>query len=244
VRAFAHTFGILAPSADSASDGFVRHIPPLPVTPAVGQKQTIGGLMTKIFGIGWAKTGTTTLGYCFRILGFDHQGQDLSLVKDLREGNLSRILELAEKKETFEDWPWIILYQVLDKAFPGSRFVLTTRETEKWIRSYQNMLFSQGKTSEELNEIRRTLYGLPFPDVSNSLLIERYEKHNSDVQHYFRSRPEDLLVVDWEKGSGWRELCDFVKKDIPDEPFPHANKGNYGKKRTTIWRSFIKKWLS
>jgi hypothetical protein len=37
VRAFAHTFGILAPTADSASGGFVRQIPPLPVTPAIGQ---------------------------------------------------------------------------------------------------------------------------------------------------------------------------------------------------------------
>jgi len=32
----AHTFGILAPTADSASGGFVRQFPPLPVTPAVG----------------------------------------------------------------------------------------------------------------------------------------------------------------------------------------------------------------
>jgi hypothetical protein len=37
VRAFAHTFGTPAPTADSASGGFVRQIPPLPVTPAVGQ---------------------------------------------------------------------------------------------------------------------------------------------------------------------------------------------------------------
>jgi hypothetical protein len=36
VRAFAHTFGSVAPTADSASGGFVRQFPPLPVTPAVG----------------------------------------------------------------------------------------------------------------------------------------------------------------------------------------------------------------
>jgi len=32
----AHTFGIQPQTADSASGGFVRQIPPLPVTPAVG----------------------------------------------------------------------------------------------------------------------------------------------------------------------------------------------------------------
>jgi len=45
----AHTFRILAPTADSASGGFVRHIvpmvlreiPPLPVTPAVGLTKAI-----------------------------------------------------------------------------------------------------------------------------------------------------------------------------------------------------------
>ena len=26
--------------------------------------------MTKVFGVGWAKTGTTTLGKCFGILGY------------------------------------------------------------------------------------------------------------------------------------------------------------------------------
>jgi hypothetical protein len=36
VRAFAHTFGSAAPMADSASGGFVRQVPRLPVTPAVG----------------------------------------------------------------------------------------------------------------------------------------------------------------------------------------------------------------
>lgn len=200
--------------------------------------------MTKIFGIGWAKTGTTTLGKCFEILGFDHQSQDLGLVKDIGKGNLSRILALAEKKETFEDWPWIILYKQLDNTFPGSRFVLTKRKRENWIRSYKNMLTSQGDALKELNEIRRILYGLPFPHVSESQLIERYEKHNTEVERYFRNRPKDLLIVDWEEEDGWKELCDFLGKDIPDQPFPHVNKGKY-----TVKSSFkkmiggVKRWL-
>jgi len=36
VRAFRRTFGESVPTADSVSGGFVRQIPPLPVTPAVG----------------------------------------------------------------------------------------------------------------------------------------------------------------------------------------------------------------
>jgi len=183
--------------------------------------------MSKIFGIGWAKTGTTTLGKCFETLGFVHQSQRLDLVKDLAKGDLSRIMALAKEKETFEDWPWIIVYQELDKAFPGSRFVLTQRDTANWLRSYENMLRRQGEASEELNEIRRTLYGLPLPHVTEAQLIERYEKHNQDVSAYFRGRPAALLVVDWERGHGWKELCGFLNRDILTVPFPHANRGDY-----------------
>jgi hypothetical protein len=200
--------------------------------------------MSKIFGIGWAKTGTTTLGKCFEILGFDHQTQDLGLVKDVGNGDLSRIMALVEKKDTFEDWPWIILYKELDEAFPGSKFILTKRNPEKWIRSYQNMLAKQGDAPEELNEIRRILYGLPFPNVSESQLIERYKRHNTEVEHFFHSRPDDLLIVDWEEGNGWEELCKFLGKDIPSTSFPHANKGTYSSKSVlSKVSSGFKKWM-
>lgn len=184
--------------------------------------------MGRIFGIGWAKTGTTTLGKCFEILGFDHQSQKLDLVGDIRRGDLSRIMSLAARKQTFEDWPWILLYREFDQAFPGSRFVLTRRDTGKWLGSYQNMLRGQGEASEEMNEIRRILYDLPFPHVTEQDLITRFQRHNDDVLAYFCNRPESLLVVDWEKGHGWKELCGFLGRPIPAEPFPHANRGNYG----------------
>ena len=148
-------------------------------------------------------------------------------MKDIGQGDLSQIMALAEQKETFEDWPWIILYKELDEAFPSSRFVLTKRNPEKWVRSYKNMLANQGEASEEINEIRRILYGLPFPEVTESQLIERYERHNAEVENYFHDRPKDLLIVNWAEGDGWKELCDFLGRDIPNEPFPHSNKGKY-----------------
>jgi len=182
---------------------------------------------TKVFGIGWAKTGTTTLGKCFKILGYVHQGQRLDLVHHLETGNLEPILALARQCESFEDWPWIVLYKQLDLEFPGSKFILTQREAARWITSYQNMLKHQGEANEELNRIRRTLYGLPFPFVSADGLMHRYEKHNAEVLDYFRDRPGTLLTVNWEKGDGWLALCNFLEKPVPDIPFPHENKGKY-----------------
>jgi hypothetical protein len=47
VRAAALTFGDSSPTADSASGGFVRHIPRLPVTPAVGRWHRGASKITK-----------------------------------------------------------------------------------------------------------------------------------------------------------------------------------------------------
>jgi methyl-accepting chemotaxis protein len=145
----------------------------------------------------------------------------------IEQGDLTAIYEVAAEADAFEDWPWLLLFRELDLAFPGSRFVLTTRAPDRWIRSYLNMLRHPGFISDELTHVRRVLYGLPFPDVTAEQLIDRYCRHNDTVTDYFRGRPHDLLVVDWEAGHGWPELCRFLGRDVPDQPFPKENVGTY-----------------
>jgi hypothetical protein len=181
----------------------------------------------KIFGIGWAKTGTTTLGRCLELLGYSHIGQRLDLVPRLETGDLATIVAVAAEADAFEDWPWPLVFRELDAAFPESRFVLTTRAPDRWIRSYLNMLRHPAFVSDDLTHVRRVLYGLPFPDVTADQLVDRYRRHNADVIDYFRGRPHDLIVVDWESGDGWQELCRFLGRDRPDLPFPQENVGNY-----------------
>lgn len=191
-------------------------------------------LRQKVFGIGWAKTGVTTLGRCLRDLGYRHHGQRLDLVDDLGGGDagsgewpsadLSRILAVAAEHDAFTDWPWILLYRQLDEAFPGSRFVLTTRDPGRWLRSYHAMIEWLPPATPELIVRRRVLYGLPFPHVTDDMLLERRARHEAAVQEWFRGRPESLLVVDWESGSGWEELCGFLGEPVPSQPFPHENK--------------------
>lgn len=199
-------------------------------------------MRSKVFGIGWAKTGTTTLGRCFEILGFDHQSQRLDLVLDLKQGDLSRIQSVAAEKESFEDWPWIILFKELDEMFPGSKFVLTTRDPERWLKSYRNMLRCEKEASEKLNEVRRILYGLPFPNVTDQQLLDRYNSHNQEVTEYFADRPGSLLIVNWEEGDGWRQLCSFLAADVPLQLFPHANRGNY-KEKSSVFECVIRKFV-
>jgi exopolysaccharide biosynthesis predicted pyruvyltransferase EpsI len=178
----------------------------------------------KVFGIGWAKTGTTTLGACLRRLGYDHQGQNLSLVDGIMRGDLAKTLRIAAAKESFEDWPWILLFRELDAAFPGSRFILTTRDPGRWLASYRAMLASEGEPTAEMARIRAFLFGMDVRSATDEELVGRFLRHRDEVLGHFQGRPHDLLVVDWERGDGWAEVSGFLGLPQPDEPFPHLNR--------------------
>lgn len=200
--------------------------------------------MKKVFGIGWAKTGTSTLGACFRILGYRHQGQRLELVDDVKRGEMGRILAIAAEKDTFEDWPWIVLYRQLDEAFPESSFVLTTRNPASWLPSYRNMLKRESPPTAELRARRQVLYGFPVETATDAQLVERFERHSRDVREYFANRPESLLTLDWQAGDDWKQLCDFLGVETPDVPLPHANRGTYttGRLRSNrLWSRILRR---
>lgn len=178
----------------------------------------------KVFGIGWAKTGTTTLGGALRILGFHHQGQNLSLLPQALSGDLLKAKRIALNADSFDDWPWILLYKEMNELFPDSKFVLTTREPSDWLRSYRRMLAREGPPSPYLLSMRELIYGFDVHSGSDADLVNRYLRHCADVSDYFSAAPDKLLVVNWSLGHGWKELCDFLSLPIPTAPFPWLNK--------------------
>ena len=139
---------------------------------------------------------------------------------------------IVEKYDAFEDNPWPILYEELDQRFPGSKFILTRRPAEAWIRS-QTRDFATTETP-----MRRWIYGddAGCPVGNEEVYVARYEQHNRDVLAYFRDRPEDLLVFDLPKGDGWDKLCPFLDHVIPDQAFPHANKASWSRKIKNLIR--------
>src|SRR6476619_5293405 len=78
----------------------------------------------KVVGIGLPKTGTTSLGYCFRRLGFKHRTYDMDLALQVKRNQLDEVLAEARRYEAFEDWPWFTIYRELDQTFPHSKFIL------------------------------------------------------------------------------------------------------------------------
>ena len=157
------------------------------------------------------------------MLGYDVHGQALWLMPSVMAGEQGTALELARRHEAFHDWPWILLFRELDAAFPGSRFVLTVRDPRRWVASYRAMLAAQGPPPPDLSAIRRFLFGIDIEAADDAALMARVRLHDEAVRAHFRDRPGDLLVVDWELGHGWTELCGFLGADAPDRPFPRLN---------------------
>lgn len=75
--------------------------------------------------------------------------------------------------------------------------------------------------------MRQWIYGIGHAEGNEELYLEKYNTYKKEVMSYFSNRQDDLLIVDWGKGDGWEKICEFLDEPIPNEPFPHANKGDY-----------------
>jgi hypothetical protein len=181
----------------------------------------------KVFGIGFHKTGTTSLGAALTALGYttcDGAGVlrevvgHSEMMRLLRAHELEPIMRVAERYDGFTDNPWFILFRELDQRFPGSKFILTVRDERRWLESAVRYF---GETDSELRE---WIYGAGRPVGNEQRWLERYREHLTQVKAHFRDRPDDLLVVDWEQGGGWDDLEKFLGRPAPSRAFPHLTK--------------------
>lgn len=177
---------------------------------------------TKIFGIGFPRTGTTSLAEALGILGYRIRGCPSYITDAFLRQDLEFIFDFVDQYDAFQDIVWPIIYKELDKEFGNSKFILTVRDTDKWIRSMVN--YGAYKNSARFGKY---VFNAKHPRGNEERYIQVYEKHNREVTSYFRERPDDLLLVDWEKTNGWEVLCPFLDREIPRQPFPHRHKMNY-----------------
>src|SRR5690349_19921009 len=89
----------------------------------------------KVFGLGLSKTGTSSLSEALNYLGIKtiHYPSDELTWRELRSGNYR--LTLMNEWQGAVDISVAPFYPQLDQAFPQSKFILTVREKEAWLRS-------------------------------------------------------------------------------------------------------------
>lgn len=174
---------------------------------------------TKVFCVGFQKTGTTSMGAALEILGYRVTGGNWARDPEVSRVALQRALETAPLYDAFQDNPWPLLYKEMDKAFPGSKFIMTIRPPEQWLKSAVKG-FGTGTSP-----VREWIYGegAGSPVGNERVWLDRYERHNREVLEYFANRPGDFMIMDLAAGDGWEKLCGFLGMPVPKVPFPHAN---------------------
>lgn len=184
----------------------------------------------KIFGIGLNKTGTKTLASCLNTLGFRHSSYtsySFHLLTEITNGCYTDLYEHVEKYDSFDDWPYPLVYPLLDQRFPGSKFILTKRSSaEKW---YESLAAHSLRTDPEIGtKTRQLVYGFAYPQMDKNAFFQYYDSHLLVARNYFSDRPADMVEVCWDTNPEWDMLCKFLDCQPPDRAFPHKNAAGIG----------------
>ena len=174
-------------------------------------------MQKKVFGIGFHKTATSSLGSALSILGYRVCGAVGVRDPDIESNVYALVDKNAAMYDAFHDHPWSVTYKYLDKKYPDSNFILTIRNDEDWLAS---ALAHFGSADTPM---RQWVYGEGHPEGNEALYLARYRQHEHEVRDYFQDRPAKLLVMDITSGDAWPALCNFLDKPFPADEFPFKN---------------------
>ena len=202
----------------------------------------------RIFGIGFSKTGTTSLTRALQILGYKTNHFPYSAIR-FEQGGLRMDLERLCRWDAATDSPVALYFRTLEEHFPNAKFILTERDIDSWIASCQyNHVWPGDYVSNKgirlfphirkILCLHRSVYGTERFD--RETFRKAYEDHRAAVIDHFRRKERDLLVMNICAGEGWEPLCEFLEVPVPDVPFPHENVGKFKRlkknSRRASWR--------
>lgn len=167
----------------------------------------------KVFGIGLGRTGTTSLAKALDILGYScvHYPYDDAAI-DAHDAAVDETVACQFKRldEKYRD------------GLQRSKFVYTCRPISPWIASYARCWAKVPEDAEYHPVIVRTYKKLYGQETFDREAWEKgYARHALLVLMHFDS--SRLLKMDITNGDGWKKLCPFLGKPVPDEPFPCLN---------------------
>lgn len=220
------------------------------VSEMIRRRRSLGralGRRPKVFVIGRNKTGTTSLEHFLANLGYrmGNQAEAELMIRDWSRRDFRRIIRHCRKADAFQDIPFSLpyTYQAVDAAFPGSKFILSMRESaaawyDSLVRWHQKLLGVEGRnpTAEELGafdyrypgwllDAQKLIYGVDDASLyDRELYVRHYEQHNRSVVEYFRHRPDALLVLTMDGTDRTDTLAAFLglPGDV-DLELPHLN---------------------
>jgi Sulfotransferase domain len=184
----------------------------------------------KVFGVGLSRTGTHSLTAALHVLGYDtvHYPTDRATLETLLRGDVR--FPLLEQYDGITDITTVPYYEDLDREWPGSKFVLTVRDEDSWLRSCRKhwaglSVFRYGEAEEHrvFMEVRRFLEAAVYAcyEFDEEHFRRVYRRHVQNVTSYFAGRESDLLTLNIVAGEGYEQLAPFLGAPVRTRPFPH-----------------------
>ena len=198
----------------------------------------------KIFGIGFYKTGTTTLYDALRILGYHTvNGDKLGSYPGADDGaTLIRQIDAGDYRlptfgmfDAFTDNPYFHIWRQIYAMFPDAKYILTVRDEDRWIDSCVKFF-----RHRRVRPMRVWMFGPhanPARDAaSRQAWLDAYRAHNAAVREFFATRQHQYFEFDPTSEGGWDRLCTFLGAPIPGRPWPHANPTKPDRPWRPAWR--------
>ncbi len=203
---------------------------------AKGVPSSIQRGYSKVFVIGFNKTGTTTLYQTLKGLQFKMGDQRVAEVLTYfmyKNNDFTELEHYCTTAEAFQDVPFSFPQQFkkIHKFYPDAKFILTTRDSsEQWYDSLVN--FHRDRYQKKGNElptiedymlsnyvfpgyiipIIKNIFNYPeIPLYHKEHYINIYEKHIDDVKAFFKDKQDKLLIINVSKSGERKRLLEFLK---------------------------------
>ena len=173
-------------------------------------------IINKVFGVGLPRTGTTSLDRFLHRQGYLSWHYFPWLGSALRAGDASALVNVCKFLDAAVDSPIPLAWRQLRDAYPGSRFILTTRNRDTWLKSTQTI------NGDEDDDLRYLYFGTVDPGKED--FVAGYEQHHERVRGYFAGS-DDYFELDLDQlDTGVPELCRFLELPATSaDIYPHLN---------------------
>lgn len=123
------------------------------------------------------------------------------------------------------DYPSATFWREIADYYPDAKFVLTTRDADRWFGSVSQTIFSRWMQDAHIGTpahalMQATMFDPIGGDVSDpAFLTDWYRRRNRTVIEAIA----DQRLLHFDVSHGWKPLCEFLCTPVPDLPFPRTN---------------------
>ncbi|MFW6129957.1 MAG: sulfotransferase [Atribacterota bacterium] len=188
-------------------------------------------MKNKIFGIGLSRTGTNSLCYAMKGLGFKTKHFPINM-QQIRNNDFNNDITVSGR------------FKELDKLFPNSKFIMTQRNIDDWAVSCFNFFRRKNRNTKFNNWVLKSFKSIYNcgPEKVAKLSLENYKNQyiifEKQVRKYFSGRKNDILFINIiNDNNPYTKLVSFLENnDLLN--FPHKNIFKNNKKADKSEKTF------